>query len=189
MATTPDRPSPYIDLHGSEEQVGLQLTQRRKTLGISRAEMARRAGVSYRMLQDLERGHRPRYNAITIHRIESAYQWEHDSIAQIADGGEPTPAPAAEAAPVQPRPDAEGKEYRTDYRITRTRFGVVVDRIVRDAESQLGDLSDDEAAEIMETVIDDLNAQTQIALERERRRLERERQRRDQVENGSGGDA
>lgn len=70
-------------------KVGDQVVTRRAELGLSRAELARRADVDPKTLQTLERDRRWPQD-VNRAKIEQALGWAPGSLEAIRDGGEPT---------------------------------------------------------------------------------------------------
>jgi transcriptional regulator with XRE-family HTH domain len=55
----------------------------------SRAAFAKAAGVSVRVVDDLERGRRSNYSAATLAAVEAALGWEFGSAVRVVSGGRP----------------------------------------------------------------------------------------------------
>jgi transcriptional regulator with XRE-family HTH domain len=55
----------------------------------SRAAFAKAAGVSVRVVDDLERGRRDNYSDATLAAVEAALGWEFGSAMRVVSGGRP----------------------------------------------------------------------------------------------------
>lgn len=63
---------------------------RRVQLGMrTRGALADKAGVSERLLGDIEKGRRGNYDQVTLVAVERALEWETGSIRAVLGGGEP----------------------------------------------------------------------------------------------------
>lgn len=70
------------------KRLGDAVLNRRARMGMaSRAELARRSGISLRLLTDLELGHRDSYDPATFARLEQALEWAPGSAEAILEGG------------------------------------------------------------------------------------------------------
>ncbi len=69
------------------------IERRISELGLEYAEVARLAGFSIEVLRKMRHGIKARGS--TYRKLERALQWEHDSVAAILAGGEPTPVSTA----------------------------------------------------------------------------------------------
>ncbi|WP_405941593.1 helix-turn-helix domain-containing protein [Streptomyces sp. NBC_00207] len=89
------------------DRLATQVRARRAELGLSRAALAERAGVSKGTCHRLEEGQPIR--DINYAKIDAALGWAPGSCASIRDGGAPTPALGAEGLSLVKVPiDEEG---------------------------------------------------------------------------------
>lgn len=72
------------------DRLAVQVRARRTELGLSRAALAERAGVSKGTCHRLEEGQPIR--DINYAKIDTALEWAPGSCAAVRDGGHPTPA-------------------------------------------------------------------------------------------------
>ncbi|WP_236539761.1 hypothetical protein [Spiractinospora alimapuensis] len=126
-------------------------------------EFARRdPSVSYRMLQDLERGKRSRFSEDVIAKVEAKLAWARGSIERLASG----------VAPVDLIPTGEGKVE------AGLKAASLAQHIVRDLADDIAadeDLSPDEANELLKRALEQARTQALmiVHMERERRRRDR----------------
>lgn len=71
-------------------QVGARIAARRAELKLTQSQLAERAGISQRSVQDLENGAERTYTKRTLSRLELALYWTPGSIDAIRADGEPT---------------------------------------------------------------------------------------------------
>jgi transcriptional regulator with XRE-family HTH domain len=82
------------------QRLGQHVMTRRKELGLSVREAARRAGVMRATWTGLEQGSRRTadYNFAAVERV---LEWQPGSLARVAEGGDPTPVAAAPPTAVE----------------------------------------------------------------------------------------
>ena len=66
-----------------------QIASERSRRWRSRAAFAKAAGVSVRVIDDLERGRRSNYSDATLATVEAALGWEFGSAKRVVQGGRP----------------------------------------------------------------------------------------------------
>lgn len=111
----------------------------------TRPPLATRAGISTRVLGDIEKGRRDNYDDVTLAALEQALEWETGSISAILAGGEPRPvrerprSPFVVVADTAVRQIAEVLESRFS---NATKLAMIEDIIAAEFRSRTSDGAD-----------------------------------------------
>ena len=137
---------------------------------MTRGELAKRARVSYRMLQNFENGNGTRYVVELLERIEYAVWWESGSITRMMRGEPPieraTPSESSAAGTDEPGSAADDVSVEAV-------GGEIVQHIYRDLSVDTSDLPEDEAAELTRRALEHARAQVALFVQAERERKKR----------------
>lgn len=79
-------------------RLGAAVVGRRRSLGLSQAELRQAGGPSTDTLRKIEGGLAAQCDPRTLRKLETALHWEPGSVAAVLDGGDPCPATARSRA-------------------------------------------------------------------------------------------
>ena len=149
---------PSTDLGAEAASVGAAVRERREALGMTRGDFARHAGVSYRMLQDLELGKRSRFADDVLRRIDDALGWAPGGTVGLAEGRTPVLADPRHSVETE-RARVVGEE--------------IVQHIYRDLDADVADLPPERAEELTQRALEHARAQVALFMQAERERDQR----------------